>query len=134
MRKGAAVHPFAAPYQSAPAAAVKSAKPTVQAISGAGRLEVRARLAHTAVHTAATTAASAAGLVETGAGQAEVAKQLGLKPYPAQKLVAQARQFELSELSGAIIRLADLDLAVKGASRLDSRFELELALADIAGE
>ncbi|MGN6380054.1 MAG: DNA polymerase III subunit delta [Gaiellales bacterium] len=76
----------------------------------------------------------AASLVEAGAGQADVAKQLGLKPYPAQKLVAQARQFELKELSAAIVRLADLDMAVKGASRMDSRFELELALADIAGE
>jgi hypothetical protein len=30
------------------------------------------------------------------------------------------------------VRLAELDLAVKGGSRLDARFELELALADIA--
>jgi DNA polymerase III subunit delta len=74
----------------------------------------------------------AAALVEAGASQAEVAKQLGLKPYPAQKLVAQARQFELEELARAIVRLSELDLAVKGGSRLDPRFELELALADIA--
>jgi DNA polymerase III subunit delta len=76
----------------------------------------------------------AAALTDAGASTGEVAKQLGVKPYPAQKLVGQARQFELAELGRAIVRLAELDLAVKGGSRLDPRFELELALADIAGE
>jgi DNA polymerase-3 subunit delta len=70
-------------------------------------------------------------MVESGATQADVAQELGLKPYPAQKLVGQARRFEPAELGRAIIRLAELDLAVKGGSRVDSRFELELALADI---
>src|SRR5438874_1962687 len=36
----------------------------------------------------------AAVLVEAGADQAAVARELGLKPFPAQKLVAQARRFE----------------------------------------
>ena len=75
----------------------------------------------------------AAALTDAGASTGDVARQLGLKPYPAQKLVGQARQFETAELGRAIVRLAELDLAVKGGSRLDSRFELELALADIAG-
>jgi DNA polymerase III subunit delta len=66
-----------------------------------------------------------------GATQADVARELGLKPFPAQKLVGQARRFEPAELGRAIVRLAELDLAVKGGSRVDSRFELELALADI---
>ncbi len=70
-------------------------------------------------------------LVEAGATQADVARELGLKPFPAQKLVGQARRFEPAELGRAIVRLAELDLAVKGGSRVDSRFELELALADI---
>lgn len=74
----------------------------------------------------------AAALTDAGASTGDVAKQLGVKPYPAQKLVGQARQFELAELGRAIVRLAELDLAVKGGSRLDPRFELELALADIA--
>jgi DNA polymerase III subunit delta len=73
----------------------------------------------------------AAVLLEGGAGQADVARELGLKPYPAQKLVGQAGRFTPSELGRAVIRLAALDLAVKGGSRLDPRFELELALADI---
>jgi DNA polymerase III subunit delta len=75
----------------------------------------------------------AAVLVEAGAVQADIARELGLKPFPAQKLVAQARRFEPQELGRAVVRLAALDLAVKGGSRVDSRFELELALADITG-
>jgi DNA polymerase-3 subunit delta len=72
-------------------------------------------------------------LLEGGASQADIARDLGLKPFPAQKLVGQARRFEPSELGEAVVRLAALDLAVKGGSRVDSRFELELALADITG-
>ena len=75
----------------------------------------------------------AAAMLEAGATQADVARALKLKPYPAQKLVAQAQRFDRRELSAAIVRLAEVDLAVKGGSRLDPRFELELALAEIAG-
>src|SRR5437763_6708292 len=75
----------------------------------------------------------AAVLVEAGADQAAEARELGLKPFPAQKLVAQARRFEPAELARAVVRMAELDLAVRGGSRVDSRFELELALADISG-
>jgi DNA polymerase-3 subunit delta len=75
----------------------------------------------------------AAALLDAGATQADVARELGLKPYPAQKLLAQARAFSRQELAAAVVRLADLDLAVKGGSRLDPRLELELALADITG-
>ena len=59
----------------------------------------------------------AAVLVEAGAVQADIARELGLKPFPAQKLVAQARRFEPQELGRAVVRLAALDLAVKGGSR-----------------
>jgi DNA polymerase III subunit delta len=72
-------------------------------------------------------------LIEAGAVQADIARELGMKPYPAQKLVAQAGRFEPAELGRAVVRLAALDLAVKGGSRVDPRFELELALADITG-
>ncbi len=71
-------------------------------------------------------------LVERGQDKDQIAKALGIKPYPAQKLISQARRFGSSELGAAVVRLSELDLAVKGGSRLNSRFELELALADIA--
>jgi DNA polymerase-3 subunit delta len=76
----------------------------------------------------------AASLLERGGTQADVAKELGMKPYPTQKLVAQAQRFGSDELGTAVVRLSQLDMAVKGGSRLNARFELELALAEIASE
>jgi DNA polymerase-3 subunit delta len=75
----------------------------------------------------------AAVILDEGGSQADVARDLNLKPFPAGKLVGQARSFARDELGRAVVRLADLDLAVKGGSRLDARFELELALAEITG-
>lgn len=75
----------------------------------------------------------AAVILDEGGSQADVARDLNLKPFPASKLVGQARSFARDELGRAVVRLADLDLAVKGGSRLDARFELELALAEITG-
>jgi DNA polymerase III subunit delta len=75
----------------------------------------------------------AAVILDEGGSQADVARDLKLKPFPAGKLVGQARSFARDELGRAVVRLADLDLAVKGGSRLDARFELELALAEITG-
>jgi DNA polymerase-3 subunit delta len=75
----------------------------------------------------------AAVILDDGGSQADVARDLKLKPFPAGKLVGQARSFARDELGRAVVRLADLDLAVKGGSRLDARFELELALAEITG-
>ena len=75
----------------------------------------------------------AAVVLDDGGSQADVVRDLNLKPFPASKLVGQARSFERDELGRAVVRLADLDLAVKGGSRLDARFELELALAEITG-
>jgi DNA polymerase III subunit delta len=73
----------------------------------------------------------AAVVLDDGGSQADVARELNVKPFPAGKLVGQARSFARDELGRAVVRLADLDLAVKGGSRLDARFELELALAEI---
>ena len=74
----------------------------------------------------------AARLLESGADTATVQKQLKMRsPYAARKLCEQARRFTADELGQATSRLAELDLAVKGGSRLDPRLELELALADI---
>ncbi len=75
-------------------------------------------------------------LVMEGGGSAkDVQKQLGLRsPYQAQGLCRQARSFSEAELAAAVVRLAQLDLAVKGGSRLDPRLELELALVEISAE
>ncbi len=61
----------------------------------------------------------------------DAASKLGMKPYPAQKLFAQVRNFSAAELDDALVRLADLDHALKGGSRLTNELELERALVDI---
>jgi len=70
-------------------------------------------------------------LEASGASAAEAAGKLGLKPYPAQKLYGQIRNFSGDELDAAVIRLAELDHALKGGSRLANELELERALVDI---
>ena len=66
-----------------------------------------------------------------GLTPADAATKLGMKPYPAQKLFAQVRNFSAAELDDALVRLADLDHALKGGSRLTNDLELERALVDI---
>ena len=70
-------------------------------------------------------------LESQGLSPADAAAKLGMKPYPAQKLFAQIRNFSAAELDDALVRLADLDLALKGGSRLGNDLELERALVDI---
>jgi DNA polymerase III subunit delta len=66
-----------------------------------------------------------------GLSPQDAASRLGMKPYPAQKLFAQVRNYSAAELDDALVRLADLDHALKGGSRLANELELERALVDI---
>jgi DNA polymerase III subunit delta len=61
----------------------------------------------------------------------EAATRLKRSPYYVEKLFAQAANFGVDELRGAVVRLAELDLAVKGNSRLSPDLELQRALVDI---
>jgi DNA polymerase-3 subunit delta len=70
-------------------------------------------------------------LESQGLSPADAASMLGMKPYPAQKLFAQVRNYSAAELDAALIRLARLDHALKGGSRLANELELELALVEI---
>jgi DNA polymerase III delta subunit len=56
---------------------------------------------------------------------------MGKSPYYVQKLFAQAANFDVDELRDATVRLAELDLALKGGSRLAGDLELEQALVEI---
>jgi DNA polymerase-3 subunit delta len=76
-------------------------------------------------------ARSARRLEEEGLTAAETAQRLGMKPYPAQKLSAQVRNFSERDLDDAVLRLARLDHALKGGSRLANELELELALVEL---
>jgi DNA polymerase III subunit delta len=71
-------------------------------------------------------------LAEEGLGAREVAKRLGLRSeYPARKALTHSENYSREELDAAIVRLAELDAAIKGASRLAGELELERAIADV---
>ena len=66
-----------------------------------------------------------------GVSSADAAATIGIKPFPAQKLYGQVRNFTSAELDAALVRLARLDHALKGGSRLANELELERALVEI---
>jgi DNA polymerase-3 subunit delta len=61
----------------------------------------------------------------------DAAPRLKMHPYAAQKAFGQARNYSVDELREAIVRLAGLDLALKGGSRLPPEFELQRTLVAI---
>src|SRR5581483_8585932 len=61
----------------------------------------------------------------------DAAARLKMHPFYVQKLYAQARNYSGEELDGATVRLAALDHAVKGGSRLANDLELERALVEL---
>jgi DNA polymerase-3 subunit delta len=68
---------------------------------------------------------------EEGLSSREAASRLKRHPFYVEKLYTQARNYGPDELRGAVVRLAALDHAVKGGSRLAVDLELERALIDI---
>lgn len=76
-------------------------------------------------------------LAAEGVRPAEAAQRLRRKEFPVRKAFAQAEHFTEGELREAVVRLAALDLALKGGSRLPPELELERTLVAItrrAGE
>jgi DNA polymerase-3 subunit delta len=61
----------------------------------------------------------------------DAAARLKVHPYAAEKAFAQSRNFSAEELREATLRLAQLDLALKGKSRLAGDLELARALVDV---
>ncbi len=68
---------------------------------------------------------------DEGLSSREAASKLKRHPFYVEKLYVQARNYTVDELRNAIVRLAELDYAVKGGSRLAPDLELELALIEI---
>lgn len=66
-----------------------------------------------------------------GVSAKEAASRLKRHPFYVQKLYAQARNFAEEELREATLRLAALDHALKGGSRLSAELELERALIEL---
>jgi DNA polymerase III subunit delta len=71
-------------------------------------------------------------LANAGLGSREVARRLEVHEFRARKALAQTQTYSPDELDAALVRLADLDAALKGASRLSGELELERALVEIA--
>ena len=74
---------------------------------------------------------AAQALASEGLGAAEISKRLKMKEYPARKALEHARNYTPDDLDDALISLAKLDAALKGASRVSAELELERALADL---
>ena len=70
-------------------------------------------------------------LASEGLSPRDAASRLKLHPFVAEKAFAQARNFTAAELDDAVVRLARLDHALKGGSRLPSDLELERALVEV---
>jgi DNA polymerase-3 subunit delta len=70
-------------------------------------------------------------LAAEGVSSKEAAARLKLNPYYASKLYRQAEGFSAEELDDAIVRLAELDGALKGQSRLTPDLEVQRTLVDL---
>ena len=70
-------------------------------------------------------------LADQGIRARDAAGQLKMHPFAAEKAFAQAANFSQEELGHAIVRLAELDAAAKGGSRMPADLELERALIDV---
>jgi len=70
-------------------------------------------------------------LAAEGVRPRDAAAKLKLHPYAAEKAFAHAANYEPEELADAVVRLAELDLALKGGSRLAGDLEFERALVDV---
>jgi len=76
--------------------------------------------------------ARAKRLKEAGVSVAAAQKPLGLRyDWQARRAYAQAEAFSQTELDDAVVRLAELDLALKGKSRIPPDLELQRALVDL---
>ncbi len=72
-------------------------------------------------------------LRESGVRSADALGELGTRSsFYAEKLYRQSDEFSQAELHSAIVRLAELDLALKGGSRLAPDLELQRAVLDLA--
>ena len=70
-------------------------------------------------------------LAAEGVRPRDAAGPLKLHPYAAEKAFAHAANFSPAEVGEALVRLAELDRALKGASRLPAELELDRALIDV---
>jgi DNA polymerase-3 subunit delta len=70
-------------------------------------------------------------LADEGVRARDAAGKLKMHPFAAEKAFAQAANFSADELSLALVRLAELDAAAKGGSRMPAELELDRTLVDV---
>jgi DNA polymerase III subunit delta len=70
-------------------------------------------------------------LAAEGLGAREIAKRVKVHEFRVRKALAHADRYSPDELDAAVVRLAALDAALKGASRLSGAQELTRALVDL---
>jgi DNA polymerase III subunit delta len=71
-------------------------------------------------------------LAAAGVRPRDAAGKLKMHPFYAEKVFGQAANFSQDELRDAVVRLAELDLALKGKSRLQPDLELQRALVELS--
>ncbi len=70
-------------------------------------------------------------LAAEGVRPRDAAGRLKMHPFAAEKAFGHAENYAADELAHAVVRLAELDLALKGGSRLAGELEFERALVDV---
>jgi DNA polymerase-3 subunit delta len=73
-------------------------------------------------------------LAAEGLRTREIAKRLKVHEFRIRKALGHADRYTSDELDAAVVRLAELDAAIKGASRLSGHLELTRALVDVTRE
>jgi DNA polymerase III subunit delta len=70
-------------------------------------------------------------LAEEGLGAKDIAKRIRKHEFRVRKALGHADNYSRDELDDAVVRLAALDAALKGSSRLTGELELERALVEL---
>jgi DNA polymerase III subunit delta len=73
-------------------------------------------------------------LAAEGLRTREIGKRLKVHEFRIRKALGHADRYTSDELDAAVVRLAELDAAIKGASRLSGDLELTRALVDVTRE
>jgi DNA polymerase-3 subunit delta len=76
----------------------------------------------------------ARALSEEGLGVKDISKRLRKHEFRVRKALGHADNYTRDELDEAVVRLAALDAALKGASRLAGELELERAIVELVRE
>jgi DNA polymerase III subunit delta len=74
---------------------------------------------------------AAQALAAEGLASREIASRLKKHEFRIRKALSHAERYSHDELDAALVRLAQLDAALKGASRLAAELELERALIEV---